>query len=402
MKRLNNDSGQMLIMVAVSMAMLLGFAALATDIGVMLHEKRLTQSAADSAAIAAALATSNGNDATVAGLADAKMNGFTVATNCASGSTVVCISPKPVDGPFTGQIGYVEATITQQAPTFFMRYFDKNAMTISTRAVATYLGTADGCVYLLNPGHLTPAAHPWGKSTLTMPGCGIIANGEFDVGGNGTVNAKSVAATGKIVVSGSGNILGGTSSGIPPITDPYAKLLSNNPPNPAYTPTITGSTCSFPGGTACFLNQPLTGNLNPGVYVYNQAIKFTGAVTSTNGGVTIMLLPGASFGTANASVVLTPPSSGLFDNVLIDAPSYTGELNLDFGMSTVNLSGVIYAPLADLSLQDQGGHTVDLVLNADLILATLDVGNKDNGNVTINRFVPASGPSPMPRISLVE
>lgn len=396
MKRLGSDSGQMLIMLAVSMAVLLGFAALATDIGVILHEKRLAQSAADSAAIAAALATTNGNDATAAGLADAKLNGFTDQATDSSGNVItsVVISPKPVDGAFTGQTGYVEATITQQAPTFFMRYFDKNSMTISTRAVATYLGTADACIYLLNPGHLTPAAHPWGTSTLTMPGCGIVANGEFDLGGNGTVNAKSVSATGKIVVSGSGNIVGGQSSGIPPISDPYAKLGTA-----AYQPNITGG-CSFPDGTTCQLNQPLTSS-SSGIYVYNQPVTFTGTVNPT-AGVTIILLPGASFGTANASVNITAPTSGLFANVLLDAPSYTGELNLDFGMSTITLTGVIYAPQADLSLQDQGGHAADLVLNADLILGTLDVGNKDNGNLTLNRYLPSSGPSPMPRISLVE
>ncbi|MGH9586701.1 MAG: hypothetical protein ACRD3F_07085, partial [Acidobacteriaceae bacterium] len=201
-------------------------------------------------------------------------------------------------------------------------------------------------------------------------------------------------ATGIIDVSGSGNILGAQSSGIPQVSDPISTLGTD--------PDLqvkTTSPCSLANGTTCTYDQPLTSS-STGVQVYDKAVTFSGTINAS--GVTIILLPGASFGTANASVTLSPPASGPFANVLIDAPNYTGELNLDFGMSTVTLNGVIYAPQADLSLQDQGGHTADLVLNADLILGTLDVGNKDNGNLTLNRYIPASGVSPLPRISLVE
>ncbi|MGB7189962.1 MAG: pilus assembly protein TadG-related protein [Acidobacteriaceae bacterium] len=400
MKQLRNESGQTLVMVALSLSVLLGFAAFATDIGVMLHEKRLAQTAADSAAIAAASAVTYGGNASNAGLAAAAASGFTPATDSSGNvTTSVSISLPPVDGTFATQAGYVEAIITQQTPGFFMRVFGSDGMTVSARAVATYLGTGDACVRLNNPTNHDPAAHPWGKSTLTMLHCGILANGNVDLGGNGFINAKYVGATGAINVSGSGSILGAQSPGIAPFSDPYARLGTS-----AYQPNVTGGSCTggsckFPDGTPFQLNQPLT-SASTGVYVYTQPVTFTGTINAT--GVTIVLLPGASLGTANASVNLTAPVSGLFDNVLIDAPSYTGELNLDFGMSTITLNGVIYAPQADLSLQDQGGHAADLVLNADLILGTLDVGNKDNGNLTLNAYSPASGPSPMPRISLVE
>ncbi|HEY4781918.1 MAG TPA: pilus assembly protein TadG-related protein, partial [Chthoniobacterales bacterium] len=55
MKRLKDESGQALIVTALCMTCLFGFAALATDVGLMLREKRLLQIAADSAAIAGAL-----------------------------------------------------------------------------------------------------------------------------------------------------------------------------------------------------------------------------------------------------------------------------------------------------------------------------------------------------------
>ena len=54
MKRLKDENGQALIITALCMTCLFGFAALATDVGLMLRENRLLQIAADSAAIAGA------------------------------------------------------------------------------------------------------------------------------------------------------------------------------------------------------------------------------------------------------------------------------------------------------------------------------------------------------------
>ena len=65
MKRLKDESGQALIITALCMTCLFGFAALATDVGLMFREKRLLQIAADSAAVAGALEAASA----VAGLA---------------------------------------------------------------------------------------------------------------------------------------------------------------------------------------------------------------------------------------------------------------------------------------------------------------------------------------------
>ena len=51
---LRDESGQTLIFVAMSMSVILGFVAMATDVGTLLHDKRSLQIAADSAAIAGA------------------------------------------------------------------------------------------------------------------------------------------------------------------------------------------------------------------------------------------------------------------------------------------------------------------------------------------------------------
>ena len=53
---LNDDSGQTLIYVAISMIVLLGFVALAVDVGYLYAERRHMQNAADAGALEAARA----------------------------------------------------------------------------------------------------------------------------------------------------------------------------------------------------------------------------------------------------------------------------------------------------------------------------------------------------------
>src|SRR5215467_11044838 len=54
MKRMNKQSGQILVGMAVAFVVLAGFAGLAMDMGVLRYERRLQQTAADGAAVAGA------------------------------------------------------------------------------------------------------------------------------------------------------------------------------------------------------------------------------------------------------------------------------------------------------------------------------------------------------------
>jgi Flp pilus assembly protein TadG len=409
MKKLGDESGQTLAFVALAMSVLLGFAAIATDIGVMLHEQNLLQTAADSAAIATAKAISSDeadSAAKTAGENDAALNGF---TNNATDSndnivTTVTISTTPTDGHFEGKTGYVEAVITQQTPTFFMRLFSRDSMTIKARAVATYIGTGTACGWSLHHNSSGVSGNPWGNSTINSPGCGWLFNGNLVLGASDSVIAGYVAATGTI--SGPQHINGMYENGISSFTDPLERLS-----NPNNLPAVSGTTCTSPAnsdgtaGPSCYLNQPLSGTLQPGVYYYTKpsAATYTGAVDGS-AGVTIILTNGSLLSTTggsgkgNASLNLTSPSSGPFSGVVLDAPTYSGELDLDFGATGVTFTGAVYAPNADLSLQDQGSS---LTVNGDLVIGTLDVGNKNKGNLNLNNL-PSSIPSPIPRISLVE
>src|SRR5665213_2486483 len=136
LQRSRSEKGQILIMAALSMTVLLGVVALATDVGIMLHEKRVLQTAADSAAVAGAQQlgnaasnpgggstpchTSNNNCWYQAAIADAVQNGVPSAD--------VTPHNPPSIGPHKSSSSYVEVIIANAQPTFFMRLFHISSM----------------------------------------------------------------------------------------------------------------------------------------------------------------------------------------------------------------------------------------------------------------------------------
>lgn len=60
MRRLNGDGGAVTVFIAITIAVLLGFAGLVIDVGAMFHERRQLQNGADAAALAIAEACARG------------------------------------------------------------------------------------------------------------------------------------------------------------------------------------------------------------------------------------------------------------------------------------------------------------------------------------------------------
>jgi uncharacterized membrane protein len=71
------ESGQVLLLATMSMAVLLGFSALAVDIGLLYSTRRRMQTAADAAAIAGATALRDRQNYTQAADDVTSFNGFT-------------------------------------------------------------------------------------------------------------------------------------------------------------------------------------------------------------------------------------------------------------------------------------------------------------------------------------
>jgi hypothetical protein len=221
MKR-NKQAGQALVLTAIALVVLMGFAGLAIDMGVLRYEKRLQQTAADAAAIAGAnnipyggITTGGQNASAANGFTD---NGGGQISNCsgaAVGTVCVEIDSPPVDGPHAGSTGcspapscYVEARVAEVHTTYFMKVLGINSEMIMARAVATDTsgGPGSGCLYSLGtPSSSIEGVNINGSATLNATTCGIEDNGNFNTKGNALiVNADTFGMYGSPNQSGPG------------------------------------------------------------------------------------------------------------------------------------------------------------------------------------------------------
>src|SRR5216683_1966611 len=223
--KLNKQSGQALIGTAIAMVVLAGFAGLAIDMGTLRYQKRLQQSAADSAAIAGASnltytgwQTGAQNAAAQNGFTDVSSNNLSsCATGAAVGTVCVQINNGPQDvtlngvtfpgGPHAGNPLYVEALVTVVQPTYFMQIFGVGSETITARAVATNTGGGvaggSGCIYTLGTPTKKIQASTAGISSngsviLNAPSCVIVDNGNLVANGgkNLDIQAGSIGVGG--------------------------------------------------------------------------------------------------------------------------------------------------------------------------------------------------------------
>jgi Flp pilus assembly protein TadG len=392
------EAGQALIMTAAALLVLMGFAGLAIDIGVMRYEKRLQQTAADAAAIAGAsdIILGLGSTAITDGAQDAASrvgftdNGGGQVSNCAAGAAVgtVCVQVNnpPATGPHLGNIDYVEVLVAVVQPTYFMKIMSINSQTITARAVAANLGPAigDGCMYVMGlPAEGLQGLDMSGNAILNAPNCRIVDVGDYSPSGGGfTINAYSIGVSGNLSGGGSGRSVTCVSSGpcptfgIPASGDPLQNLLP-----PSMPPTPSGNTLSTlnPGTYSSInLGSGSTVTMNPGLYYVNgPGVSITGNAVVTGSGVMIYLTGDAGISIAGtAHVQLTAPnntpSSGTYPGILIFQDQHDVANATIGGDNTSFFDGALYFPEAKLTFSGGagGGFNVAIVDADQVVLGT--------------------------------
>jgi hypothetical protein len=419
LKKLSDEGGQALVTSLLCMTCLFGFAALATDVGVLLREKRLAQIAADSAAIAGALELNySSSSVTSAAQAAATQNGFTTGT---SGATVT-VNPPPLYGPHAGVNGYVEVIVQQVQPALFRGLLGLGSITVSARAVAQNGASSYGCVYILAPtGSATMELQ--GSFTVSTPNCGVIVDSSDSdaldfTGAGGTLSAGSVG-----VVGGCGGHCGDSTptpvTGIAPESDPLASMV---PPDPtkltcsaAPGGTLTGTLANPTGGIACYSGNVNLSNvtLGMGTYVFTGNVTLNGTVSTpqpTSGnlqnGTTIDMDSGTlSINTGTTLSLYAPQAAATaYTNyngiALMEPATNSNQITIQKGDASGLIDGIIYAPSAQLYLQDSGGDSSGgLTLDTDLIVGSLF---DKTATLTINSYSQSTPGSPLTRVTLVE
>jgi hypothetical protein len=366
-----NQSGNMLILFALSAPIALGFAALGTEGGELYLKKVAIQGAADQAAVSAVNSFNSSAVAyTIEGKAIAASMGFVDGQN---GVTVTVNNP-PASGSLAGKLGSVEVVISLTQPPFLSRLFHPSNFVIDGRAVATYGGPA--CVLALDPTAKN-ALTAGGSTTVNMPKCNLVsdssASSSLSVGGSASVTVNGAIAVGGINAN-SGLVDNENISGAPSVPNSYAALSvpskgswgSKQSDNGAATVTLNPGWYS--NGLHITANQVAT--LNPGVYYIDGAggnFQIDSGAVVTGTGVTFVLT--SSTGKSNSypsvaingtsSVNVTAPtsnsalgadSSGV---IIFEDPNAAGNLYIT-GASHTYFGGAIVAPSMAIQFSGTG------------------------------------------------
>ena len=317
-KRLRRDeSGQTLVLAAIMLPVLIGFVGFAIDVGYAFDYKKQMQMAADSAAMAGAMAVKANSSINSADLAtvvtmDTANNGFTngngglAVTVCRPGVDLSC----PTTYTYAAEDGAVKVSISQTRDTFFTKILSFNSMTIGADAVAAKAtGSANTSNIVILDTNCDKGIDVSGGFTLTLDGsiyvnaCGADA---AQVGGGGAVKAadgifigcNSSGSCGGYSELGGATFSPTPSPGNPQIADPLAGLPEPTPyglarANPHISTgtatvqpgiysdglTITGGTVTFEAGDYFingkaleFMNHATVLGTGVFFYAYNDAL----------------------------------------------------------------------------------------------------------------------------------
>jgi hypothetical protein len=447
--RNKNQAGQALILTAVALVALIGFAGLAIDMGVMRYDKRLQQTAADAAAIAGASNLTFGG--VTAGAQDAASrvgytdNGGGLVSNCAGAAVgTICVQVNSVEntggpqsGPHANSPNYVEVLVAVVHPTYFMRVLSINSETITARAVASNLG-GNGCMYTLgSPSSAVEGVALNGSAVLNASSCGIVDNGDYNTtGGTLTLSADTLAVAGSSNVSGGGGSVTCSSpgpcpaTGTPAATDPLSGLIPPctscsggnviNVPGGGKSAGCGPPGCSYSGGTytispGTYCSITIHGAasdhvvFNPGVYIIDgssapcssASLQIPGNDTITGTGVTFYFTNNSTLimnGTPTVNLT-APDSSGTYPGILMyQDPNDTNTTGPSLGGNNgTNYNGALYFPKDQLSLVGD-----DPSINVAIVVAgSISFSGDHTVNLTGSAGLP-SGVNLIKKATLVE
>jgi hypothetical protein len=196
------ERGSSALLIAFGLVVLLGFAALAIDGGMLYVERRFAQSAADSASLTGALALTQGYTGAQLEyiiLESAKENGF---DNADPGTTVVVNWPPVPPNPYAGNSNYIQVSVTGTVNSSFAHFVYSGPLEVTVEAVAHARIHED-----LAPGYAIFGANLDACRTLRFDGTPTLdLTGGGSIVSNSNANCGCDASGGSGVKDGSGEI----------------------------------------------------------------------------------------------------------------------------------------------------------------------------------------------------
>lgn len=379
-----NQRGQAVVMVTVGLMFLMGLLGLVVDIGYGYYQKQVAQAAADSGAMAAAVAakasgascggsvlcqTSYTCPSTPTTATNFDMGCLYAQQNGPSGETFTVSSGTGTVSGISTQY-WVTVTGTQQFSTLFSRVTGHSAGTVSAQATGAVVGSgAGGCIYVLDPSG--GGALNISGSAILNSNCGIYddssASNALIASGGSTVTASVVDVVGNVNISGGATITPSPVTGATSMPDPLASVPAPTIGGCDHTNTnISATTKTLSPGVYCggiIVSGGANVTFTSGNYILNGGgFNISGNSTVTGSGVMFYnTSSGYAFGPVTISggtvLTLSAPTSGTYQGILFfQDRSINSSAQSTFSGGTNNsLSGSLYFPTATLNFS--GGAT---------------------------------------------
>lgn len=412
-----NEKGQALILITLAALGLFAFASLAIDGSMAFSDKRQAQNAADTSALAGALAQVRGQDwpATVnTARARATSNGYdnngttnVVEVYLCSDANATCTALPAAAKPEE----YIQVRITSYVRTYFAKVIGRseitNAVTAVAHAVPGYrTSTFGGNALVALNTDACPAFDYGGGATATVTGSGIFVNSRcdgtppynasnqalnsssnnttltvpcFSVVGGTTVRASSLITTGGCASS--------TNNTSMYITDPLAIYQMTNIPCGTTAGTYDATTLN-PGNYSGAFPPGGQTIMNPGIYCIdagNQGFSLSGGQTLTGDNVLIYMKSGNVKWTSggirlSAMQGVHPDYDGL---LLYLAPGNCSDVSIT-GNGTSSYVGTILAPCSLVKLAGGSSTGNQNILENQIIADQIQLTGSNSLNINFN------------------
>jgi hypothetical protein len=379
----SKERGQALILIALAAIGLVAIVGLAIDGSAKFSDRRHAQNAADSAALAAALARVNGDPQwRLTALDRALDNGYNNDLVSNTVDVYACNEAGSSCGPYAGNSSFVRVVVVSHVNTTFSRVIGISQTQNTVEAVAMsqeeYIGELYGGASIVG---LAPdqCKTIWfsGSAVTDITGGGVFSNSSLDCGvtiaGSTELHMDSSIDMVADAYTKNGNpplggILGGFNAGV----DGY-----DYPPPADMLPSIScggaasqsGSSMSPGSWSGSFPPSGVT-TLNAGTYCLNGEFRLNAGDRLAGTGVTIYMESGAITWNGGAELDLSAPASGDLAGLLLYAPmSNTNTMRLNGNGASI-LTGTIFMPAAPLIYNGTGnvnpshvqiiGYTIEL------------------------------------------
>jgi hypothetical protein len=370
-----SETGQAIVMIVFGMVALIGVVALAIDGGNSFSDRRHAQNAADTAALAAALAKISNQNWVNAGLERAASNGY----ENDGVTSIVTISSPPgagcgdVYGAYAGNDEYVQVVIDTTVDLFFAPIIGIKQTHSCVEAIARarpgrYTSLFYGNAIAATACHGSGTVTAWGSANMITIDGGVFSNSDAPDALK-ILKSSNLQTPFDIGISAVGGIQAPST-----YPSPRTEGVEQIPcPLPDYM--LPQYTCDYTYGD--FPPEGVT-NLDPGVYCISG--DFTKA-NITGVGVTFVMLQHGIKWNGNSTMHLSAPTEGPTKGLLLYLPpSNSHEIKLN-GTFNLDITGSVFAPSSDIVLI---GDFSNVAMRSQWIGRTVDMSGSLTAVIQFN------------------